>query len=82
MNILKNRSLSFKLVLLFVLTGIAMTIVLRFSTGKVLRNYFQDSIHNHLYQHFHQINSQIGTPPDLLIAQQLSKQYKVKMYPL
>ena len=79
MNFLKNKSLSFKLLLLFLLTGIAIILVMRFSTGDVFRKHFQNSLRPHLQQYFHYINTEIGTPPNLETAQGLSDKLNIRI---
>lgn len=76
---LKNRSLSFKLVLLFLLTGVAMIVILRLLSGGAFVKQFRETIHPHLYQYFHYINAEIGTPPNLETAKRLSDSLKVKI---
>lgn len=79
MTLLQNRSLSLKLVLVFLMAGIAITLVMHFSTGRVLKQFFQDNIRSHLQQYFHYVNTEIGTPPDLTKAQYLSDSLNVKI---
>jgi len=79
MTLLKNRSLSFKLMLLFFIAGIAIALVMHFSTGRVLKQFFQDSVRSHLQQYFYYINTEIGSPPDLNKAQKLSDSLNVKI---
>lgn len=76
---LKNRSLSFKLVLLFLLTGLAMMLVLRFASGGAFVKQFQDVLRPHLYQYFNYINQEIGIPPNLETAKKLSDSLNVKI---
>ena len=79
MPLLKNRSLSFKLVLLFLLTGVAMIFVLRFSSGGAFIQRFEKTLRPHLQQYFKYINNEIGNPPNLQKAQILSDSLKLKM---
>lgn len=76
---LKNRSISFKLVLLFLLTAVAMIIVLRVSSGGTFVKQFQETVRPHLYQYFQYINTEIGTPPNIETAQRLSESLKIKI---
>ena len=79
MSLLKNRSLSFKLVLLFLLTGVAMVFVLRLSSGGSIIQRFEKTLQPHLYQYFKYMNKEIGTPPNLETAQRLSHSLNVKI---
>lgn len=72
MKLIKNRGLSFKLVLLFILTGLAMIIVLRLFNGGGFINRFGKLLKPHIYHYYQYIQQDIGTPPDLIKAQQLS----------
>lgn len=56
-----------------------MIIVLRLSSGGVFVKHFQEILRPHLYQYFQYINTDIGTPPDLEIAQRLSDKLKIKI---
>lgn len=70
---------SLKLVLLFLLTAIAIAFVLHFSTLHVFKEHFKNNIRPHLHQYFHYIYTEIGTPPNLKIAQRLSDTFKIKI---
>ena len=72
-------NLSAKLVLLFLLTGVAIIILFGISAGSGFKKHFQDSLNPHLYQYFNYINSEIGSPPDLKKAQQLSESLNIKI---
>ena len=76
---LKNKSFSFKLVLLFFLTGIAMMIVLRFTSGGVFMKHFEALLQPHFQHYFHYVNTDIGTPPNLDVAQQLSEKLNIRI---
>jgi hypothetical protein len=79
MNLFKNRSLSFKLVVLFLLTGIAIIIALRFASGNSFINHLEKSIRPHLHQYFLYINQEIGSPPNIKTANRLSKSLDVRI---
>ncbi|NOR71963.1 MAG: HAMP domain-containing protein [Methylomarinum sp.] len=79
MTSIHKINLSAKLVLLFLLTGIAIIIVFGISAGSGFKKHFQDSLNPHLYQYFNYINSEIGSPPDLKKAQQLSESLNIKI---
>ena len=79
MNFFKNRSLSFKLLVLFLLTAFAIVIALRFSSGSTFVKHMENSIRPHLSQYFYYINQEIGDPPNIEIAQQLSKTLNLKI---
>ena len=72
-------NLSTKLVLLFLLTAAAIIILFGMSAGSGFKKHFQDSLDPHLYQYFSYINSEIGSPPDLNKAQQLSESLNIKI---
>lgn len=75
---LKNRGLSFKIILLFLLTGVAMIIVLRFTSGgNSFIQQFQKTVRPHLYHYTQYINDEIGTPPNLETAKQLSEKLNI-----
>ncbi len=75
----KNRSLSFKLVLLFVVTAVSMIIVLRLTSGGTFIKRFEEAVQPHLYQYFHYINKEIGSPPNLQTAKLLSDTLNIKI---
>ncbi len=79
MNTIKRLSLSFKLVLLFLLTAVAMVFVMQLTTGNAFKKHFQNSLRPHLYQYFQYINNEIGLPPDLKKAQRLSDELKIRI---
>lgn len=56
-----------------------MIIVLRLSSGGTFVKQFQETLRPHLYQYFDYINTEIGTPPNLAIAQRLSESLKLKI---
>lgn len=72
-------NLSLKLVLLFLLTAIAIAFVLHFATFHVFKENFRNNIHPHLQQYFYYIYREIGTPPNLKIAQDLSDRLNIKI---
>ena len=74
-----NMNLSFKLVLLFLLTAIVIAFVLNFSIFHVFKENFRNNIHPHLQQYFDYIYREIGTPPNLEIAQDLSERLNIKI---
>ena len=79
MNLFKKRSLSFKLVLLFLLTGVAMIVALRFASGNSFVKHFENSLRPHLHQYFLYIKEEIGTPPNLETANRLSDSLNVRI---
>lgn len=79
MSFFKNRSLSFKLLALFLLTAFAIVIALRFSSGSSFVKHMENSIRPHLSQYFSYINQEIGNPPNIEIAQQLSESLNLKI---
>ena len=79
MSLLKNRSLSFKIVLLFLLTGVALVFVLRLSSGGTFIKHFAETLRPHLQQYVTYISKEIGTPPNLKTAQALSESLKIRI---
>jgi len=79
MFFLKNKSLSFKLVLLFIATAIAMIIILRLTSGGTFIKRFGEKLQPHIQQYFYYISQDIGNPPDLVVAKKLSQQLKIKI---
>jgi len=79
MNFLKNRSLSFKLVLLFVATAIAMFIVLRLMGSSGFIKDFGRSLQPHFKQYAHYISQEVGNPPNLQTAKKLSEKLNIKI---
>ena len=79
MKLLRNRSLSFKLVLLFLFTVVAMVTVLRLSSGGAFVNRLELSIRPHIKNYYHYLNKDIGTPPNLEVAKQLSESLKLNI---
>ena len=79
MIFLKNKSLSFKLVLLFIATAIAMIIILRLTSGGIFIKRFEETLQPHLQQYFYYISQEIGSPPDLNVAKKLSQKLNIKI---
>ena len=79
MKLLRNRSLSFKLVLLFFFTVIAMVVVLRLTSGGAFVNRLEKSIRPHIQNYYQYLNKDIGIPPNLEVAKQLSESLKLNI---
>ena len=79
MKLFKKRSLSFKLVILFLLTGIAIIIALRITSGSSFVKHFEKSLRPHLHQYFLYINDEIGSPPNIETASRLSESLDVRI---
>ncbi len=79
MSLFKNRSLSFKLVLLFLLTAVAIIVTLRFASGNSFVQQLEKSVRPHLHQYFLYINEEIGSPPDIKTASKLSDSLNVRI---
>ena len=79
MSIFKKRSLSFKLVILFLLTGVAIIVALRFASGNSFVEHFEKSLRPHLHQYFLYINEEIGSPPNIKTASRLSESLDVRI---
>ncbi len=74
-----NLSLFAKLIFIFLLSIIILVLLLRSTTDSGFKKYYRDSVRPHLYQYFSYIHDQIGTPPNLKKAQELSDQLKIKI---
>ncbi len=56
-----------------------MLVVLRFTSGGVFVERFEALLRPHLYQYFQYVNKEIGNPPNLETAKQLSEKLKVRI---
>lgn len=79
MKSVNKLNLSVKLILVFLLTAITIVIVFGISTKNDIEKHLQNTLRPHLYQYFTYINSEIGTPPDLQVAQQLSESLNLRI---
>lgn len=56
-----------------------MIILMRLLSGGAFVKHFQETLRPHLYQYFQYINTEIGSPPNLETAQQLSDSLNIKI---
>ncbi|MEE9350898.1 MAG: HAMP domain-containing sensor histidine kinase [Thiotrichaceae bacterium] len=68
-----SLSLSLKLVLLFIITGIIILTTFRTFVGSSFRQHFQENVRPHFQQYIRHLHKEIGHPPDLKRAEELSK---------
>lgn len=74
------RSLSGRLVALFVVTAIAFVLLVGLSIGSAFRSHFQDTVRPHLLRYMQYIQSDIGAPPNLARAEQLARELDVEIH--
>lgn len=74
------RSLSGRLVALFVITAIAFVLLVGLSIGSAFRSHFQDTVRPHLLRYMQYIQSDIGAPPNLAHAEQLARELDVEIH--
>ncbi len=68
-----TRSLSFRLVLLFALFTIAILVTLKLAVGFALDSQFKENIRPHVAQYLSYIRKEIGNPPSVEKAQELTQ---------
>ena len=74
------RSLSGRLVALFVITAIAFVLLVGLSIGSAFRSHFQDTVRPHLLRYMQYIQADIGVPPNLARAEQLARELDVEIH--
>ena len=74
------RSLSGRLVALFVITAIAFVLLVGLSIGSAFRSHFQDTVRPHLLRYMQYIQADIGVPPNLTRAQRLARELDVEIH--
>ena len=83
MNVFKSlhfHTLSSRLVVLFIIMAIIVVILLGISMGSAFRANFRDNLRPHLAQYLDYIHQDIGNPPDLDKAEQLTNQLPLDIY--
>lgn len=83
MNLFKSlrfHTLSSRLVVLFIIMAIIVVILLGISMGSAFRAHFRDNLRPHLAQYLDYIHQDIGNPPDLNKAEQLTNQLPLDIY--
>jgi signal transduction histidine kinase len=79
-KIIKSRkSLSVKLILTFIVSGLSIVLIMFFTVGITLKQTIKSTVNKQLQQYFSYINTEIGTPPNLQIAQKFSHLLNVKI---
>ncbi|MEE9302435.1 MAG: HAMP domain-containing sensor histidine kinase [Thiotrichaceae bacterium] len=66
-------SLSLKLILLFIITGIIILIAFRAFVGASFKQHFENNIQPHFQQYLRHLHQEIGYPPNLKRAEELSE---------
>jgi signal transduction histidine kinase len=69
--------LSSKILLLFLVTALIIIIMTQLSIGQRVKQHFRSSVFPHLYHYFSQLSTEIGTPPNPIIAQEISKRLDI-----
>jgi len=67
-------SLSARLLLLFVFSGVVMMALFQLFIGSSFKQHFEDEIRPHLQHYIHYLHEEIGSPPDVAQAKKLSEQ--------
>ncbi len=81
-NLIKRlrHSLSARLMLLFLLTGVLIVVILNVTLGLALTHHFDRNIRPHIVQYLHYVRREIGNPPDLEKAKDLTHRVPVDIY--
>ncbi len=74
------RSLSGKLVLLFLVMALLLALFAGGGIGAAFRARFKENIRPHMHHYMEYIRSDIGIPPDLSKAEQIAKKLPVEIY--
>jgi len=70
-------SLSLRLLLLFIVTGIAIVIIHRVSLGFSIMQHFKHNVRPHIQQYLSYLHQEIGYPPNIEKARQLTERLPV-----
>ncbi|KHD10197.1 hypothetical protein PN36_22150 [Candidatus Thiomargarita nelsonii] len=70
-------SLSLRLLLLFIVTGIAIVIIHRVSLGFSIMQHFKHNVRPHIHQYLSYLHQEIGYPPNIEKARQLTERLPV-----
>ncbi len=81
-NLIKRlrHSLSARLMLLFIFTGILIVVILNITIGLALSHHFDRNIRPHIEQYLAYIQQEIGNPPDVEKAKRLTQRIPVDIY--
>lgn len=63
-----RTSISFKLILLFILTAVCLTWLLWYVLGVTFQNHFTDNVRPHVSQYLRYLRDEIGYPPNITAA--------------
>lgn len=72
-----RHSLSLRLLLLFVIAGVVLSIVFQFMIGYAISNHLMEKGAPHLKQYFHYIQSDLGSPLSIERAKQLASRLPI-----
>jgi signal transduction histidine kinase len=72
-----RSSLSLKLVLLFVVSGIILLTAFKIFVGSSFKQHFEDTVRPHFQHYIHHLHREIGYPPNLKRAKKLSERLLV-----
>lgn len=75
-----SRSLTLRVMILFILTAIAISTILHLTLGLVLKSQFERNVLPHIIEYQRYIRSEIGTPPDIERAAALTQRIPVDIY--
>ncbi len=74
-----RKSLSVKLLLTFIFSGLCIVLIMFFTVRVTIKQTIKSTVNRQLQQYFSYINTEIGTPPNLQIAQKFSHSLDVKI---
>jgi len=75
-----RRSLTLRVMILFILTAIAISAILHLTLGLALKSQFERNVLPHIIEYQRYIRNEIGTPPDIQRAAALTKRIPVDIY--
>jgi len=75
-----RRSLTLRMMLLFLITAFAISFILHLTLGLALKNQFETNLMPHILQYQHYIRKEIGTPPNISRATAIAERIPVDIY--
>ncbi|MCK5360223.1 MAG: hypothetical protein KAJ95_06325, partial [Gammaproteobacteria bacterium] len=75
-----RRSLTLRMMLLFLGTAFAISFILHLTLGLALKNQFEANLMPHILQYQHYIRKEIGTPPNITRAAAIAQRIPVDIY--
>lgn len=75
-----RRSLTLRMMLLFLLTAFAISFILHLTLGLALKNQFETNLMPHILQYQHYIRKEIGSPPSIMRATAIAERIPVDIY--